>query len=42
MCVELGVKLWPCEMTMELMGIGPDQFIDGVGERSAQPLPCRR
>lgn len=32
MCVELGVKLWPCEMTMDLMGIRPDQFIDGVGE----------
>ena len=32
MCVELGVNLWPCEMTMELMGLRPDQLIDGVGE----------
>ncbi|MDC5697496.1 DsrE/DsrF/DrsH-like family protein [Intrasporangium calvum] len=32
MCVELGVNLWPCEMTMELLGLRPDQLIDGVGE----------
>jgi peroxiredoxin family protein len=32
MCRELGVKLWPCEMTMELMGLRPDQLIEGVGE----------
>ena len=32
MCVELGVNLWPCEMSMELMGIERDQLIDGVGE----------
>ena len=32
MCLELGVALWPCEMSMELMGIGRDQLIDGVGE----------
>jgi peroxiredoxin family protein len=31
MCIELGVELWPCEMTMELLGIGKDQLIDGVG-----------
>jgi peroxiredoxin family protein len=32
MCQELGVNLWPCEMSMELMGLRPDQLIDGVGE----------
>lgn len=32
LCVELGVRLWPCEMTMDLLGIGPDQLIDGVGD----------
>jgi peroxiredoxin family protein len=31
MCVELGVQLWPCEMTMELLGITKDNLIDGVG-----------
>jgi peroxiredoxin family protein len=31
MCIELGVNLWPCEMTMDLMGIRRDQLIDGVG-----------
>ncbi|MFZ5852688.1 MAG: DsrE/DsrF/DrsH-like family protein [Actinomycetota bacterium] len=32
MCTELGVKLWPCEMTMDLLGLRRDQLIDGVGE----------
>lgn len=32
MCTELGVNLWPCEMTMELLGLRRDQLIDGVGE----------
>lgn len=32
MCIELGVKLWPCEMTMELLGIRSDQLIEGVGD----------
>lgn len=32
MCTELGVNLWPCEMTMELLGLRADQLIDGVGE----------
>ena len=32
MCVELGVNLWPCEMTMDLLGIRRDQLIEGVGE----------
>ncbi len=32
MCQELGVNLWPCEMTMELMGLRGDQLIDGLGD----------
>lgn len=32
MCSELGVNLWPCEMTMELLGLRKDQLIEGVGE----------
>jgi peroxiredoxin family protein len=29
---ELGVKLWPCQMTMDLMGLRNDDFIDGLPE----------
>jgi peroxiredoxin family protein len=29
---ELGVRLWPCSMTMDLMGLAPADLIDGVGE----------
>ncbi len=32
MCTELGVNLWPCEMTMELMGLRQDQLIEGAGD----------
>ena len=32
MCLELDVKLWPCEMTMELLGLRRDQLMEGVGE----------
>lgn len=31
-CIDMGVKLWPCQMTMDLLGIKPDQMIDGLGE----------
>lgn len=31
MCLELDVNLWPCEMTMDLMGLRRDQLIEGVG-----------
>lgn len=29
---ELGVELWPCGMTMDLLGLKAEQLIDGVGE----------
>ena len=32
MCTDLGVNLWPCEMTMELMGLRRDQLIPGAGD----------
>jgi peroxiredoxin family protein len=32
MCTELGVNLWPCEMSMDLMGLRREDLIDGVGE----------
>jgi peroxiredoxin family protein len=28
--IELGVKLYPCQMSMEVMEIGKEDFIDGV------------
>ena len=31
-CKEMGVNLWPCQMTMDLLGIAPDQMVDGLGE----------
>ena len=29
---ESGVKLWPCQMTMDMMDIKPDDLIDGIEE----------
>ena len=29
---DMGVKLWPCQMTMDLMGLSPDDLIDGLDE----------
>lgn len=29
---ELGVKLWPCQMTMDLMGLKREDFIDGLAD----------
>lgn len=27
---QMGVKLWPCQMTMDLMGLEPEDMIDGL------------
>ena len=27
---QLGVKLWPCQMTMDLMGFNREDFVDGL------------
>jgi peroxiredoxin family protein len=32
MAQQLGVKLWPCQMTMDLMGLKRDDFVDGLAE----------
>ena len=29
---DLGVKLWPCQMTMDLMGLSRDDLIDGLDD----------
>ncbi len=29
---ELGVRFWPCSMTMDLLGLKPEDLIDGVGQ----------
>ena len=29
---EMGVKLWPCQMTMDLMGLEQDHLIDGLDD----------
>jgi peroxiredoxin family protein len=31
-CQEMGVKLWPCQMTMDLLGIRSDQLRPGLGD----------
>lgn len=30
MCIDLGVRLHPCQMTMELYGLSKDDFIEGL------------
>ena len=30
MAKDLGVRLHPCQMTMDLYGLGKDDFIDGL------------
>jgi peroxiredoxin family protein len=32
MAQQLGVKLWPCQMTMDLMGLKREDMIDGLDE----------
>ncbi len=32
MSQDMGVKLWPCQMTMDLMGLSRDDMIDGLDE----------
>jgi peroxiredoxin family protein len=29
---DLGVKLWPCQMTMDLMGLSREDFVEGLPE----------
>ena len=32
MAQDMGVKMWPCQMTMDLLGIRIDQMRAGLGE----------
>jgi peroxiredoxin family protein len=32
MAQQMGVKLWPCQMTMDLMGLDRDDMIEGLDE----------
>jgi peroxiredoxin family protein len=32
MCQDMGVNLWPCQMTMDLLGIQSNQMVEGLGE----------
>lgn len=29
---DMGVNMWPCQMTMDLLGIEKDQMVEGLGE----------
>ena len=29
---ELGVRLIPCQMTMDLLGVQPEHMVEGLGE----------
>jgi peroxiredoxin family protein len=29
---DMGVQMWPCQMTMDLLGIRADQMVPGLGE----------
>ena len=31
-CQEMGVKMWPCQMTMDLLGIKPADLRPGLGD----------
>lgn len=31
-CLEMGVNIWPCQMTMDLLGIKPEQMRPNLGE----------
>jgi peroxiredoxin family protein len=32
MAQDMGVNMWPCQMTMDLLGIRPEQMRSGLGE----------
>jgi len=31
-CQDMGVNMWPCQMTMDLLGIEADQMVEGLGD----------
>ncbi len=42
MAKELDVKLWPCQMTMDLMGLARADLIDGLGEPAGAATALER
>ncbi|MGO9971528.1 MAG: DsrE/DsrF/DrsH-like family protein [Solirubrobacteraceae bacterium] len=42
MAKELDVKLWPCQMTMDLMGLQREDLIDGLGEPAGAATALER
>lgn len=42
MAEELDVKLWPCRMTMDLMGIKDADLIDGLDEPAGAATALER
>ncbi len=42
MAKELDVKLWPCQMTMDLMGLQREDLIDGLGEPTGAATAIER
>ena len=42
MAADLDVKLWPCQMTMDLMGLRREDLIDGLGEPAGAATALER
>lgn len=42
MAQDLDVKLWPCRMTMDLMGLADDDLIDGLDEAAGAATALER
>lgn len=42
MAADLDVKLWPCQMTMDLMGLGREDLIDGLDEPAGAATALER
>ena len=42
MAKDLDVKLWPCQMTMDLMGLKPEDLIDGLDEPAGAATALER
>jgi peroxiredoxin family protein len=42
MAKDLDVQLWPCQMTMDLMGLKREDLIDGLGEPAGAATALER
>lgn len=41
-CQEMGVEMWPCRMTMDLLGITPEQMVPGLSEPAGAATALER